>query len=65
VKVELYFALIKSVSPVAYKVWLDVIDRVYEITSWSVPVRIRKLKSSTVVVRLLLILKPELYCLIV
>jgi hypothetical protein len=62
VKVELYFALIKSVSPIAYKAWLDIIDRIYKISSWSVPVRIRELKSSAVVVRLLLILKPGLYC---
>jgi hypothetical protein len=65
VKVELYFALMKSVSLIACKAWLDVIDRVYEITSWSVPVRIRELKSSVVVVRLFLILKLGLYCPIV
>jgi hypothetical protein len=64
VKVELYFTLMKSVSPIACEAWLDVIDRVYEITSWSVPVRIRELKSSAVVVRLFLILKPGLCYLI-
>jgi hypothetical protein len=61
VEVELYFTLMKSVSLIACKAWLDIIDCVYEISSWSAPVRIRELKSSAVVVRLLLILKPGLY----
>src|SRR3954451_15225426 len=61
VEIELDFALKKSVSPVTCESWLDIVDRVYEITGCSVPVRIRESESSAVVVRFLPILKPRLY----
>src|SRR2546430_2325706 len=57
VEIELNFAFLKFVSPIVCEVWLDVVDRVYEVTNWLVPVRIWDFESFAVVVRFLLIPK--------